>query len=370
MNDFIPAFEWQRVMVEPWTANLPTTFWIVLMGFLITAACGMIGNYLILRRMALVGDAISHSVLPGLAIAFLLVHSLNTVPMFIGALVAGILTTVLIELIHKKSRVKQDSAIGITFSTLFAIGVILISFGQMEEVHLDAECVLYGEITLVPLDLVQAELRPGAFSVMEKIPLLNSEIFLNENLIDRSVSTAEEWLGFRRIVPMLNVGPPSVIRMAIVTSVTLLLILLFYKELLVTSFDSGLSSSLGINATMVHYALMAMLSVIIVSAFEAVGAILVIAMLILPGATASLLAHRLPPMFGITVLHAALSAIGGIHLATWLNCSPAGAMVVAGSVLFALAWVFSPSEGLLRRWLGRELDELDEEELGRLAKGV
>ena len=337
-------------MVEPWTENLTTTFWIVLMGFLVTAACGMIGNYLILRRMALVGDAISHSVLPGLAIAFLLMHSLKTVPMFIGALVAGILTTVLIELIHKKSRVKQDSAIGITFSTLFAIGVILISFGQMEAVHLDAECVLYGEIALVPLDLVQTQLGPGALSVVEKIPGLNSEMFLNGNL--------------------LTIPPPSVIRMAVVTGITLLLILVFYKELLVTSFDSGLSSSLGINSTVVHYTLMGMLSVIIVSAFEAVGAILVIAMLILPGATASLLVHRLPPMFGITVIHSALSAGGGIHLATWLNCSPAGAMVVAGSVLFALAWMFSPSQGLLRRWLRRELDELDEEELERLARGI
>ena len=337
-------------MVEPWTENLTTTFWIVLMGFLVTAACGMIGNYLILRRMALVGDAISHSVLPGLAIAFLLMHSLKTVPMFIGALVAGILTTVLIELIHKKSRVKQDSAIGITFSTLFAIGVILISFGQMEAVHLDAECVLYGEIAFVPLDLVQTQLGPGALSVVEKIPGLNSEMFLNGNL--------------------LTIPPPSVIRMAVVTGITLLLILVFYKELLVTSFDSGLSSSLGINSTVVHYTLMGMLSVIIVSAFEAVGAILVIAMLILPGATASLLVHRLPPMFGITVIHAALSAGGGIHLATWLNCSPAGAMVVAGSVLFALAWMFSPSQGLLRRWLRRELDELDEEELERLARRI
>ena len=349
MSDFIPAFEWHRVMVEPWTANLPTTFWIVLMGFLITAACGLIGNYLILRRMALVGDAISHSVLPGLAIAFLLSHSLNTVPMFIGALGAGIVTTVLIELIHKKTRVKQDSAIGITFSTLFAIGVILISFGQTEAVHLDAECVLYGEIAFVPLDLVQTELGAGALSVVEKIPGLNSEMFLSGNT--------------------LTIAPPSVIRMAIVTVVTLLLILVFYKELLVTSFDSGLSSSLGINSTVVHYALMAMLSVIIVSAFEAVGAILVIAMLILPGATASLLAHRLPRMFVITVTHAALSAVGGIHLATWLKCSPAGAMVVAGSVLFGLAWVFSPSQGLLRRWLGRELDELGEEEIERLVKG-
>ena len=335
-------------MVEPWVENLPTTFWIVLMGFLITAACGLIGNYLILRRMALVGDAISHSVLPGLAIAFLLAHSLSTLPMFLGALGAGIVTTVMIELIHKKTRVKQDSAIGITFSTLFAIGVILISFGQTDAVHLDAECVLYGEIGFVPLVLVQTELGPGALSVVEKIPGLNSEMFLDGNL--------------------LTIAPPSVIRMAIVTGMTLLLILVFYKELLVTSFDSGLSSSLGINSTVVHYALMGMLSVIIVSAFEAVGAILVIAMLILPGATASLLAYRLPPMFGITVIHAALSALGGIHLATWLKCSEAGAMVVAGSVLFALAWVFSPSQGLLLRWFGRKLEELDAEAIERLAK--
>ena len=335
-------------MVEPWVENLPTTFWIVLMGFLITATCGLIGNYLILRRMALVGDAISHSVLPGLAIAFLLAHSLSTLPMFLGALGAGIVTTVMIELIHKKTRVKQDSAIGITFSTLFAIGVILISFGQTDAVHLDAECVLYGEIGFVPLVLVQTELGPGALSVVEKIPGLNSEMFLEGNL--------------------LTIAPPSVIRMAIVTGMTLLLILVFYKELLVTSFDSGLSSSLGINSTVVHYALMGMLSVIIVSAFEAVGAILVIAMLILPGATASLLAYRLPPMFGITVIHAALSALGGIHLATWLKCSEAGAMVVAGSVLFALAWVFSPSQGLLLRWFGRKLEELDAEAIERLAK--
>jgi manganese/zinc/iron transport system permease protein len=348
VNDFIPAFEWQRVMVEPWAENLPTTFWIVLMGFLITAACGLIGNYLILRRMALVGDAISHSVLPGLAIAFLLAHSLSTLPMFLGALGAGIVTTVMIELIHKKTRVKQDSAIGITFSTLFAIGVILISIGQTDAVHLDAECVLYGEIAFVPLDLVQTELGPGMLSVVEKIPGLNSEMFLNGNL--------------------LTIAPPSVIRMAVVAAITLLLIVVFYKELLVTSFDSGLSSSLGINSTVVHYALMGMLSVIIVSAFEAVGAILVIAMLILPGATASLLVHRLPPMFGITVVHALLSAVGGIHLATWLNCSPAGAMVVAGSVLFALAWVFSPSQGLLLRWFGRKLEELDAEAIERLAK--
>jgi len=335
-------------MVEPWTINLPITLWIVVMGFLITSACGLIGNYLILRRMALVGDAISHSILPGLAIAFLFSQSLKTLPMFVGALTAGIITTVLIELIHKKTRVKQDAAIGITFSTLFAIGVIIISFGQTDSVHLDAECVLYGEIAFVGLDLIQTSLGENTLSIVERIPGLNSEIFLNGNT--------------------LTIAPPSVIRMAIVTAVTLLLILVFYKELLVTSFDSGLSSSLGINATLTHYALMGMLSVIIVSAFEAVGAILVIAMLILPGATASLLAHRLPKIFFLTLVHAVLSSIGGIHLATWLNCSPAGAMVVAGSILFLGAWAFSPNQGLINLWFGRKLDDISEEEVPTSAK--
>ena len=335
-------------MVEPWTINLPITLWIVVMGFLITSACGLIGNYLILRRMALVGDAISHSILPGLAIAFLFSQSLKTLPMFVGALTAGIITTVLIELIHKKTRVKQDAAIGITFSTLFAIGVIIISFGQTDSVHLDAECVLYGEIAFVGLDLFQTSLGENTLSIVKRIPGLNSEIFLNGNT--------------------LTIAPPSVIRMAIVTAVTLLLILVFYKELLVTSFDSGLSSSLGINATLTHYALMGMLSVIIVSAFEAVGAILVIAMLILPGATASLLAHRLPKIFFLTLVHAVLSSIGGIHLATWLNCSPAGAMVVAGSILFLGAWAFSPNQGLINLWFGRKLDDISEEEVPTSAK--
>ena len=348
MNEFIPTFEWTRVMVEPWTVNLPVTLWIVVMGFLITAACGLIGNYLILRRMALVGDAISHSILPGLAIAFLFSKSLQTLPMFLGALAAGIITTVLIELIHKKTRVKQDAAIGITFSTLFAIGVIIISFGQTDSVHLDAECVLYGEIAFVSLDLIQTDLGENTLSIVQSIPGLNSEVFLNGNT--------------------LTIAPPSVIRMAIVTGVTLFLILIFYKELLVTSFDSGLSSSLGINATLTHYALMGMLSVIIVSAFEAVGAILVIAMLILPGATASLLAHRLPKMFFLTLIHAVFSSIGGIHLATWLNCSPAGAMVVAGSILFLGAWLFSPQQGLINRWFGGTLDGINEKEIPASAK--
>lgn len=308
MNPFIPSFDFQKVIVAPWATDLGSYGWIALMGFFVATACGLVGNYLILRRMALVGDAISHSVLPGLVVAFLLAGTRHSTVMFLGALVAGVLTTILIEIIHKKSRVKQDAAIGITFSSLFAIGVILVS-QYASKVDLDQECVLYGEIGNIPLDTPYAQLGS------------------------------------------LVLGPPSMVRMAVVTLVVALLIVIFYKELLVSSFDSGLAFSLGINATVVHYSLMSMLSVVVVSAFESVGAILVIAMLILPGATASLLSQRLPVILGLSVLHAALSSVLGVHLALWLECSIAGAMVVMGGALFGLAWIFSPSHGLLRRWL-------------------
>src|SRR5688572_24340132 len=149
--NLIPPFDFQRVFVQPWTQDLSSYGWIALMGFLVATACGLVGNYLILRRMALVGDAISHSVLPGLVIAFLLARTRNPAVMFFGALVAGIATTMLIEAIHKKSRVKQDAAIGITFSSLFAIGVILVS-QYASKIDLDQECVLYGEIGTIPLD--------------------------------------------------------------------------------------------------------------------------------------------------------------------------------------------------------------------------
>lgn len=307
MNTFIPSFDFQRVIISPWTTDLASYGWIMLMGFFVATACGLVGNYLMLRRMALVGDAISHSVLPGLVIAYLLAGTRHSTVMFLGALVAGVLTTVLIEVIHKKSRVKQDAAIGITFSSLFAIGVILVS-QYASKVDLDQECVLYGEIGSIPLDMPYVQLGS------------------------------------------LVLGPPTLVRMAVVAIIVAALIVIFYKELLVSSFDAGLAFALGINATFVHYSLMSMLSVVVVSAFESVGAILVIAMLILPGATASLLSRRLPTILLLTVVHAALCSVLGVHFALWLDCSIAGAMVVMGTALFVFAWVFSPTQGLLRRW--------------------
>lgn len=324
MSDLIPPFNFQDYVVMPWTEELAHFGWIILMGFFVAAACGLVGNYLILRRMALVGDAISHSILPGLAGAFLVAAAFQSnqsderglgfsIAMFIGALLAALLTTVIIEVIHKKTRVKQDAAIGIAFSSLFALGVVMINLFSAD-IHLDADCVLYGEITYIPLE--------NHFMIGDK-----------------------------------EIAPIPVVRMGIVAAITLCLIIAFYKELLVSSFDSGLAASLGINATAVHYGLMAWLSIVVVSAFEAVGAILVIAMLILPGATASLLTTRLSFIMILTVIHAALSTVLGVHLGLWLDCSTAGAMVVAGAFLFTLTWAAKQVQALLHRPDLREKDQ-------------
>jgi manganese/zinc/iron transport system permease protein len=306
LAELIPAFDWQRVVVAPWTTELSSYGWVMLMGFLVTAACGLVGNYLLLRRLALMGDAVSHSVLPGLVIAFILSQSRGTGAMFLGALFAGLLATVVIEFIHTKTRVKQDAAMGIAFSTLFAVGVVLTAM-YADKVDLDAECVLYGEIGYSSIEVMSQPVTVGG----------------------------------------VVIGSPPILRMAAVLVGVVLLIVFFYKELLVSSFDAGLARSLGINPTFAHFGLMAVLSIVVVSAFESVGAILVIAMLILPGATASLLTKRLPVAHALAVVHAAFSAVLGTHLGIWLDCSIGAAMVVAGTGLFVVAWIFSPGEGLI-----------------------
>ena len=279
------------------------------MGFLVTASCGLVGSYLLLRRLALVGDAISHSILPGLVVAFLLFQTSATWAMFLGALGAGLLTVFLIELIHRQSRIKTDAAICITFTVLFALGVALLSMLEGKgNFHLDAECVLYGEIAFVALE---PPVEWGA------------------------------WI----------LGPPSVLRMAVVFVLLVLVVLIFYKELLITSFDPGLAQSMGINPALWHYGLMTALAIVIMAAFEAVGAILAVAMLIVPPMFAAQLSFSQPARLGLIVLHAALSSLVGFHLAVWLECSVAGGMVVAGAAWFVVAWGMTALVAAGRRWL-------------------
>lgn len=304
----IPEFNFHEIFVEPWTELYYPFVWIFLMGLLVTAACGFLGTFIVWRRMALVGDAISHSVLPGLVVAFLLSQSRDTFPMFLGAVGAGVTTTLLIEFIHQKSRIKTDAALGIVFTTLFAIGIVLVSL-YGENVDLDTDCVLYGELEYVTLEPLVS-----VFGLFE--------------------------------------APGSIIRMGSVALGVIGLVSVFYRPLVVSSFDPGLARSLRMNPTVVHHILMAVLAIVVVSAFEAVGAVLVIAMLIFPGTTASLLSDRLPVILGLTLLIAVLGAFFGMHLALWWDVSTAGAISIVIFALFLLAWIFAPRRGLLWK-LGR-----------------
>jgi manganese/zinc/iron transport system permease protein len=307
LRELIPPFDWRQIVVDPWTENFEMSFWIVLMGIFVTAGCGLVGNYLLLRRMALVGDAISHSILFGLVAVFLVFRNASTPVMFLGAVLTGLLTVVIIEFIHRQSRVKPDAAICIAFTVLFALGVVMLGAAEIGgPVHIDAECVLYGEIAFVPLE-------PPV--VVAGIPL----------------------------------GPGPVIRMGMVFAGIVAAIALFYKELLVTAFDPGLAKSLGMKTGLWHYGLMAVLSVAVVSAFEAVGAILAVAMLIIPPMTAAQLSSHLPARLVLTVVHGILSALLGYHLSVWLRCSTAGAIVVAASLLFVAAWIATTISGRLSR---------------------
>lgn len=306
MSDLIPAFDFETIVTDPWIYDPVGTGWIILMGFLVNVACGLVGTFLVYRRMALVGDAISHSLLPGIVLAFIITASRDSLPMMIGATLAGIVSVLLIEIIHRSSRVKPDAALGIVFSSLFAFGVILLTLFA-DKVDLDADCVLYGEIGFIPL--------------METVHFASIAI------------------------------PKPVLQMGGVLIIMVVLGVLFYDKLLVTSFDPALARSLGIGVNVYHYALMVFLSLTVVSAFEAVGAILVIAMLIFPGVTAGMLAQRLPVILALTIPLSILYSLLGYHLAVWLDTSIAGSMVVVSGGIFALTWLFSPREGLLSRYL-------------------
>lgn len=293
------------------------SLWIILTGILAAGACSLVGCFLVLRRMAMLGDAISHAVLPGIAIAFLFSGSRDPLPMLAGAGTLGVITTFLIETLHRRGKLQQDASIGVTFTWLFALGVILITLfaGQVD---LDQECVLYGEIAYVPLDLW--------------------------------ISDAGNLL-----------GPRAVWTLGIIFLLNLLFVILCYKELKVTAFDPALATSLGISATLWHYLLMSMVSLTTVGSFESVGAILVVAMLIAPPATAYLLTDSLSRMLIYAVILGATSAIGGYYFAYALDGSIAGAMAVVAGVQFALAFFFSPSHGLLpkrirQRRLGEEME--------------
>ncbi|TWU12367.1 Manganese transport system membrane protein MntB [Symmachiella macrocystis] len=303
VSSLIPPFDFQDHVVGLWASPdiAVGTAWTIAAACLVAIACGLLGCFLIVQGLALIGDAISHTVLLGIVVAFLLTGQFSGPAMFVGAAVTGILTAVLIEFIHRHSRVKQDAAIGIVFSSLFALGVILLST-MATHAHIDADCVLFGKLDTISFD----KMAVAGFMI-----------------------------------------PVSVVQLLIVTAAVMLMIVLFYKELLAAAFDPQLAAVLGLRPRVVQYGLMGMLSLTVVSSFTAVGAILVVAMMIAPPATAYLLTKRLPVMLLLSALFGVTSAVLGTHLAFWLDASTAGAMVCVACGLFTLSFLFSPSQGLI-----------------------
>lgn len=279
---------------------------IIITGSLVATCCSLVGCFLVLRRMAMTGDAISHAVLPGIVIAYLVTGGdRNGGVMLIGAAALGLVTTFLIEFLHRKLRLQQDASIGISFTLLFAIGVILVT-AFAAQTDLDQECVLYGEINFTSFErFITAggvDLGPVSFWILGSVLIL--------------------------ILIFLSVG---------------------YKELLITSFDPGYSAAAGISVALWHYLLMGMVSLTTVASFESVGAILVVAFLIAPPATAYLLTDNFKRMLLLSCFFGILSAIFGYLLSAWIDGSVAGAMSTVAGSFFALAFLFSPSQGIWRK---------------------
>ena len=274
---------------------------IQLIASMVAIACAIPGVFLVLRKMALITDAISHSILPGIVIGFFITQDLSSPLLIILAAISGVITVVLVEFIQKTGLVKEDTAIGLVFPALFSIGVILIA-QNANDVHLDIDAVLLGELAFAPFD--------------------------------------------RLTVAGTDLGPKSLWIIGTIVLITLGLLLAFFKELKVSTFDAGLASAMGLSPVIMHYGLMTISSITTVGAFDAVGAILVIALMIAPAATAYLLTNDLKKMLLLSVLFGVSSAILGYWLAHALDTSISGSMTTVLGLIFLLVYLFAPNKGL------------------------
>ena len=251
-------------------------------------SCGLIGTYIMLRRLSLIGDALAHAVLPGVVIGFMIAGK-GALSLFIGALTAGILTSILISFVERNSKIKEDTSIGIIFTGAFALGILLVS--QLKQVHIDLSSYLFGDV--------------------------------------------------------LGVSDSDLILSSIITAVIIVSVVLFYKQLLVTSFDPTMAHIIGISTAVVHYFLMTLLSMSIVAGLQSVGVILIIAMLITPPATAYLITDKLKKLLLLSCLFGVMSSVIGLYLSYHLNFASGASIVLVSVLFFALAFLFSPKEGLV-----------------------
>lgn len=261
---------------------------------MVGVSCGLIGTYIMLRRLSLIGDALAHAVLPGVVIGFMIAGK-GALSLFIGALTAGILTSVLISFVERNSKIKEDTSIGIIFTGAFALGILLVS--QLKQVHIDLSSYLFGDV--------------------------------------------------------LGVSDSDLILSSIITVVIIISVILFYRQLLVTSFDPTMAHIIGISTSVVHYFLMTLLSMSIVAGLQSVGVILIIAMLITPPATAFLITDKLKKLLLLSCLFGVMSAVIGLYLSYHLNFASGASIVLVSVFFFAIAFLFSPKEGIVIKMFRR-----------------
>lgn len=298
----------------------------IVVGMLAAISCGLLGNFLVLRRQALVGDAISHVVLPGIVVGFLVAGEISTWPMMGGAAAAALLAVLLIEVIRRLGGLEPGAAMGVVFTAMFALGVLLLEQTGARGVHLDVRHALYGN--------------------------LEATLWLDAT-------------GWQSLVdPAALAGiPASIGRLAVVTALVILLITLFFKELKISTFDPGFAISVGVDARPVSIGLIVMVAITAVAAFDAVGSILVIAMFICPAATARMLTDNLRHQLWLSALVAGLSGVCGYILAAfgpgWLGLGnavgAAGMIAVVAGLFQAAAMLLAPRYG----WLVRRLHQAE-----------
>lgn len=263
---------------------------------LIAWSCSLLGCFLVLRKVVMVGDAISHSVLPGIVIAYLISTRFDSVFILIGAAVFGVFTTFIIDFFHKKLKLQEDASIGITFTWLFALGVILIALFTDGNADLDQDCVLFGELGTSFLDKVIYEGR----------------LF----------------------------GTRSILKILPVFILVLLFIVSGFKGLQIISFHEEYAKSKGINVNFWHYTFMSLVSIITVMSFESVGVILVVGLLVIPPASAYLLVSKLRQMLWLSCAISSISCLFGYYLSIKLDVSVSSMIIVtAGSVFIVILMI-------------------------------
>jgi manganese/zinc/iron transport system permease protein len=286
---------------------VPDGLLIVVIAGLVATACGLLGPFLVLRRIALLSDAVSHAVLPGIVAVWLVAQTRAPLPVIIGAAAFAVVCVLAIDALRATGLVASDAAIALVFPALFALGVLGIT-RYAEGIHLDLDSTIYGEIAFVPFDTVQV----GGYEVARSGLVLGGVVALN-----------------------------------------LLLVALLWKELKATTFDPQFGATVRLRPRLLSRLLLVAVAVTAVASFDAVGAILVVTLLIVPAATAYLLTDRLVVMVAITVAVGWIGAAAGYAIAIPMDSSIAGAMGLVCALCFALALLFSPKHGVLTRRLRR-----------------